>query len=83
MLEKHVKKVQSDDRYKDRPVYLIFCISDDYELSLEFWGERLETDDEYNARQKSIKEQTESQKKRDIDRLKYLASELGYDLVKK
>lgn len=81
-LYKNIKKVKSNEKYKDRPAYIIFCINDDYELNLEFWGERLETDEEYKSRQKAIDARTEHQKKIDMDRLTYLASEMGYKLVK-
>jgi len=83
LLEKHYQKVRAEKKYDDRPVSIIFCVDDDYSVSLEFWGERLETDEEYENRKKEIEERTDSQKRRDTERLKHLASELGYKLVKK
>lgn len=83
ILQRGKKEVRSQKKFKERPAYIFFTTSDDYDLSLEFWGERFETDKEFTKRQRSVEEETERQKQRDLDRLKHLASGMGYDIVKK
>ena len=61
---------------------ICLAINDNYDLQIEFWGARLETDSEYAQRQGQISKSTEIQKQRDLDRLKHIANELGYKIVK-
>ena len=83
ILQKGKMEVQTQRKFEHRPAYIFFMIDDDYGLSLEFWGERFETDEEFTKRQRSVEEEAEREKQRDLDRLKHMASEMGYNLVKK
>jgi len=83
ILEEGRDKVRRDDRFKDRPVYIFFMTDDDYEINLEFWGERMETDDEFDNRQEGLAMHKQAKKIQELAKLQAMALEHGYELVKK
>jgi len=76
-------RVRMNDDFKDRPVYIFFIVDDDHEITLEFWGERIETDDEFDYRQKDLAMYEQARKGTELANLRAKASEYGFDLVKK
>jgi len=83
ILEEGIDKVRKHKNLNEGTVYLFFNTSDDYQVYLEFWGERPETDEEFSKRQLKNSKDTINQKQRDLDRLKHMASSLGYDIIPK
>jgi heat shock protein HspQ len=82
LLKEGHQEVRDKKRFNDRPVY-IFFMEDDDDLYVEFWGEEMESDEDFEDRLKRIELSERTQDERDYQDLKLRADKLGYDVIKK
>lgn len=83
ILDEGRNRISLNDDFKDRPIRIFFMTDDDFEITLEFWGERIETDDEFDYRQQELAMTSQAKKITELANLREKAAGHGFDLVKK